>query len=258
MTIAVTTDGHVLRIENDRPEVRNALDWEAYEQLSEAWRRLTDDNDLWLGVLTATGDKTFCAGADLSSVPAEIQRRATTGELPAFPPMEFNTSFCPKPIICEMNGDALGGGLELALACDFRIAGSHARFSLPEVRFSGLPGAGGTQRLPRLIGIPRALDMLVTGRIVGAIEAEAMGLVTKVVDRADVRATTAALEETLLTVGPLGVWGIKEAVFRGMETTLERGLTIEQETAARLMASEDFTHGVQAYRAKEKANWKAR
>jgi enoyl-CoA hydratase/carnithine racemase len=258
MAIAVTADGHVLRIEIDRPEVRNALDWEAYERLSEAWRRLAGDNDLWLGVVTATGDKTFCAGADLSSVPAEIQRRAKTGELPAFPPMEFNTSFCPKPIICAMNGDALGGGLELALACDFRIAGSHTRFSLPEVRFSGLPGAGGTQRLPRLIGIPRALDMLVTGRVVGAIEAEAMGLVTKVVDRADVPAATAALEETLLTVGPLGVWGIKEAVFRGMETTLERGLAIEQAVASRLMASEDFTHGVQAYRAKEKATWKAR
>jgi enoyl-CoA hydratase/carnithine racemase len=258
MAVNVTVDAHVLRIELDRPEVRNALDWESFERVSAAWQRLATDDELWIGVVTATGDRIFCAGADLSSVPGEIARRRETGEQPALPPMAFNTTFCPKPVVCAMNGDALGGGLELAMACDFRIAADHVRFGLPEVRFGGIPGAGGTQRLPRLIGVPRALDLLTTGRVIDAAEARDIGLVNRVVPTADLVDATESMVASLLAVGPLAVWGAKEAVHRGMERTLEDGLVLEQAVVARLMASDDFQAGIAAYRAKQQPDWKAR
>jgi enoyl-CoA hydratase/carnithine racemase len=258
MPVHVHADGHILRIEIDRPEVRNALDWDAFERITKAWERLAGDDALWVGVVTAAGDRVFCSGVDLWSVPAEIERRERCGETPTSPPLGFNTVECTKPWICAINGDAVGGGFELALACDLRLAADHAQFWFPEVRFSGLPNLGGTQRLPRVVGTTRAAEILMTARQVPATEAAAIGVVNRVVSAMGLVDETQTLVEALLSVGPLGLQGIKEAMQRGMDTDLRAGIEVERQIADRIVLTEDFAGGVRAYRGKEPAYWKGR
>jgi enoyl-CoA hydratase/carnithine racemase len=258
MPVHVHADGHILRIEIDRPEVRNALDWDAFERITEAWKRLAGDDALWVGVVTATGDRVFCAGVDLWSVPAEMERRVRSGETPTSLPLGFNTVECTKPWICAINGDAVGGGFELALACDLRIAADHARFWFPEVRFSGVPNLGGTQRLPRVVGTTRAAEIMMTARKVPANEAAAIGILNRVVPAMELVDETQTFVEALLSVGPLGLQGIKEAMQRGMDMDLRAGIEVEQQIANRIVLTDDFAEGLRAYRAKEPVQWKGR
>jgi enoyl-CoA hydratase/carnithine racemase len=163
-----------------------------------------------------------------------------------------------KPIIAAVNGHCLAGGLEIALACDLRIASENATFGLPEVTRGIIPGAGGTQRLPRLIGPERALDLILTGRRIDAREAERIGLVTRVVAQDALRREAIAVAEAIAGNGPLAVRAAKAAVWRGLDVPLEEGLRLEQLLAEPVRQSEDAQEGPRAFLDKRKPEFKGR
>ncbi|MGH7476635.1 MAG: enoyl-CoA hydratase/isomerase family protein [Longimicrobiales bacterium] len=229
----------------NRPAKRNALNATVRREIVEALDALRADQDVRVVVFTGAGDKAFIAGADIEEfaerTPLE-QRRAMAGrnvfeEIAAF----------PKPTIARINGFALGGGCELALACDLRIAGRSARLGQPEVKLGILPGGGGTQRLPRLIGAGRALRLILTGEMIGAEEAERIGLVEWVVDDAELDAKTAAIVDALASYSPIALGLIKDALRTAMESPLSAGLRHERELFVTAFASDDRTEGMRAF-----------
>jgi enoyl-CoA hydratase/carnithine racemase len=195
-------------------------------------------------VLTGDGDRYFSAGADLTEFPrdaddvtasVEVTRRLEASRL---------------PVVAAVNGYALGGGCEIALACDLRICSENARFGQPEITLGIMPGWGGTQRLPRLLGRGRALEMLLTGEQIDSARALEWGLVTRVVPAGDLRTTALSLANLIAMRPPLAVAAIKRAVRTGLEGSLEDGLLREQEEFARLLATEDAREGLAAFREK--------
>jgi enoyl-CoA hydratase/carnithine racemase len=229
----------------------------------EAWRSFRDDDDLRVAILTGAGDRAFCAGADLRDV-AEFYRSLTSAERlrraehePGLGGISRNLEI-DKPIVAAINGHCLAGGLEIALACDLRIASESASFGLPEVTRGIIPGAGGTQRLPRLIGPERALDLILTGRRIDAREAERIGLVTRVVPQGRLRDEAVALAKQIAENAPLAVRAAKAAVWRGLDLPLEEGLRLEQLLAEPVRQSEDAQEGPRAFLEKRKPEFKGR
>ena len=200
-------------------------------------------------VLTGDGDRHFSAGADLTEFPAdvtasvEVTRRLEASRL---------------PLVAAVNGFALGGGCEIALACDLRICSDTARFGQPEIKLGLIPGWGGTQRLPRLVGRGRALEMLLTGEQVDSARALAWGLVTRVVPPADLRREALVLAGLLAERPPLAVAAIKRAVHRGLDGPLEDGLRREREEFDRVLCSEDAREGLSAFLEKRPPTWRGR
>jgi enoyl-CoA hydratase/carnithine racemase len=200
-------------------------------------------------VLTGDGDRHFSAGADLTEFPAdvtasvEVTRRLESSRL---------------PVVAAVNGFALGGGCEIALACDLRICSANARFGQPEIKLGLIPGWGGTQRLPRLVGRGRALEMLLTGEQVDSARALAWGLVTRVVPPADLRQEALVLAGLLAERPPLAVAAIKRAVHRGLDGPLEDGLRREREEFDRVLGSEDAREGLSAFLEKRPPTWRGR
>jgi enoyl-CoA hydratase/carnithine racemase len=200
-------------------------------------------------VLTGDGDRHFSAGADLTEFPAdvtasvEVTRRLEASRL---------------PVVAAVNGFALGGGCEIALACDLRICSANARFGQPEIKLGLIPGWGGTQRLPRLVGRGRALEMLLTGDQVDSARALAWGLVTRVVPPADLRQEALVLAGLLAERPPLAVAAIKRAVHRGLDGPLEDGLRREREEFDRVLGSEDAREGLSAFLEKRPPTWRGR
>jgi enoyl-CoA hydratase/carnithine racemase len=200
-------------------------------------------------VLTGDGDRHFSAGADLTEFPAdvtasvEVTRRLEASRL---------------PVVAAVNGFALGGGCEFALACDLRICSANARFGQPEIKLGLIPGWGGTQRLPRLVGRGRALEMLLTGDQVDSARALAWGLVTRVVPPADLRQEALVLAGLLAERPPLAVAAIKRAVHRGLDGPLEDGLRREREEFDRVLGSEDAREGLSAFLEKRPPTWRGR
>jgi enoyl-CoA hydratase/carnithine racemase len=263
VTIRFDREGAVAILTIDRPEVRNALDFKTSDELVEAWRSFRDDDDLRVAILTGAGDRAFCAGADLRDV-AEFYRSLTSAERlrraehePGLGGISRNLEI-DKPIVAAINGHCLAGGLEIALACDLRIASESASFGLPEVTRGIIPGAGGTQRLPRLIGPERALDLILTGRRIDAREAERIGLVTRVVPQGRLRDEAVALAKQIAENAPLAVRAAKAAVWRGLDLPLEEGLRLEQLLAEPVRQSEDAQEGPRAFLEKRKPEFKGR
>jgi E-phenylitaconyl-CoA hydratase len=263
LTIRFDREGAVAILTIDRPEVRNALDLKASDQLVEAWRSFRDDDDLRVAILTGAGDRAFCAGADLRGV-AEFYRNLSSAERlrraenePGLGGITRNLVI-DKPTVAAINGHCLAGGLELALACDLRIAANRATFGLPEVTRGIMPGAGGTQRLPRLVGPERALDLILTGRRIDASEAERIGLVSRVVALEDLRGEALALASRIAENAPLAVRAAKAAVWRGLGLPLEEGLRLEQLLAEPVRQSEDAREGPRAFLEKRKPDFKGR
>ena len=230
----------------DRPDVRNALSRAVNERLAEIATELADRDDTRAIVLTGAGDKAFCAGADLKErrgVPAAETGpfiNAIAGAIEAFGALR-------KPTICAMNGSAYGGGLELAMACDFRVIVDGAELGLTEVRLGIMPGAGGTQRLPRLVGEARAKEMILLGRRITAQRAHDIGLVHQVVARDKLRAAVDTLLGELAACAPLSVQSAKSAIERGFGRPLDDGLAIERECYERTLYSEDRDEGLAAF-----------
>lgn len=247
----------------DRPKLHNALDFETSDALTDAWIRFRDDDGLRVAILTGAGERAFCAGADLRGVGdfykmlSSSERLRRSEQVPGLGGITKNLTI-DKPTIAAVNGFCLAGGLEIALACDLRIASENATFGLPEVTRGIIPGAGGTQRLPRLIGPERALDLILSGRRIDAAEADRIGLVGRVVPQAELLAEALAMARTIAENGPLAVRAAKAAVWRGLERPLEEGLRLEQLLAEPVRQSEDAQEGPRAFLEKRKPEFKGR
>jgi E-phenylitaconyl-CoA hydratase len=257
-SVIVEQRQRVLVITLNRPERLNALDWDGWEALSDAWHRLISDDDVWVGVVTAVGDAAFSTGADLKSLPQQIAQRRSQGDRDPFPRMAFRDVPCHKPVVASINGDAIGGGLELALSCDLRVCSDSARFGLPEAKWGGLPGAGGTQRLPRSIAPAVAMELMLTGRLMSADEAQRVGLVNRAVTAADLRMVTDELVEQLLAMSPLALRAIKRAALSGADLPLIEGLRLEREVTGEVMESQDYANSISAFAERRRPEWTGR
>ena len=247
----------------DRPEARNAIDPETGRALIEAWLRFRDSPELRVAVLTGAGEQAFCAGADLHSV-GEFYRSLTPAERLARAEVEPGLGGLTrnldvwKPIIAAVNGHCLAGGFELALACDLRIAAETATFGLPEVTWGIMPGAGGTQRLPRLVPLGAALELILTGERISAAEAYRLWIVNRVVPREELLPTALAVAERIARNGPLAVRAAKQAVYRGLHLPLDEALRLEQLLAEPVRQSEDAQEGPRAFLEKRAPVFKGR
>lgn len=255
-TIRIEKDGRVATIVIDRPEKRNALNATVRRELIDALDSLRGDAAIRVIVFTGAGDRAFIAGADIGEFAERSpidQRTAMTG------PRIFDTiAACPKPTIAMINGFALGGGCELALACDLRIAAKSARLGQPEIRLGILPGGGGTQRLPRLVGAGRAMRMILTGELIDATEAERIGLVEWVVEDAELQTLTRSVAEQIAGFSPVALELAKSAVRAAMEAPLTAGLAHERELFVAAFASEDRVEGVNAFLEKREPEFRGR
>lgn len=239
----------------NRPEALNSLNVETFNELSESLIDFMRDDSLWVGILTGAGEKAFCAGADIKET---VPRLRNFRNIPWAEPPLYRGLKLWKPMVAAVNGHALGGGLELVLLCDVRIAAENATFGVPEVTLGLIPAWGATQRLPRAIPTALAAEMLMTGRPINAAEAYRIGLVNKVVPQAELMNTARQMAEMLCKPGPLAVRAAKKAMYEGLSESLERGLEIEKEMTDVVTATEDFDEGTKAFLEKRKPVWKAK
>ncbi len=257
MSLVYEKREHVALVRIDRPEVMNAIDPETRAALWRAWAGIAGDDEVWVAILTGTGEKAFCTGADLKKpfpVPDRFaQQLFTTGK-----PGLTDGMTMLKPIICAINGLALGGGLELALACDLRIAAESAAFGLSEVRIGSMPGAGGTQRLPRAIPQALAMKMLLTGERISAQEAYRIGLVSDLVPSERLLPLAYELAGRICENAPLAVRAAKMAALRGLEMPLAEGLYLEGALFGHLRETEDRAEGRRAFAEKRKPQYRGR
>lgn len=242
--VSVATAGGVATIRVDRPPM-NALDTAVQAGLAAAAAEVTERDDVQ-SVVVYGGEKVFAAGADVKEM-ADWEYRTMVLRSQALQDSFTAIARIPKPTIAAVTGYALGGGLELALACDLRVCGDNAKLGLPEILLGIIPGAGGTQRLPRLIGTARAKDLILTGRFVDTEEALGMGLVNRVVAPDDVYSESVALAQRLAAGASLAQRAALEAIDRGVETDLTTGLAIERSLFAGLFATEDRSIGMASF-----------
>lgn len=237
-------------IKINRPEVRNALDSQTLTEISHAVQTLENDDGVGIIVFTGSGEKSFAAGADIRQL---REKQPLDALIPGMSGAYRVIENCQKATIAAVNGFALGGGCELAMACDIRIAAEHAKFGLPELNLSIIPGAGGTQRLARIIGKGRAMDMILTGEILSAKKAEEFGLVSKVVPMEDLWRAVKAKAEKILAKGPFAIRMAKLVINRGFDTDMDTALLIEKLAQAVLFGSQDKNEGTQAFLEKRQA-----
>ncbi len=250
----------IVTITINRPEAMNAIDPETGQALIEAWTRFRDDDSAWVAILTGAGEKSFSAGADLKKmIPAAF---ATSGGGRGRDDYGLGGITRGleiwKPMIAAVNGFCLAGGLEQALACDLRVAAPHATFGLTEVRWAIIPGAGGTQRLPRAIPPAKAMEMILMAKTLTAEEALRYGLVNAVVPLAELMPIARRWAEAICELGPLAVRAAKEAILRGSTMPLADGLRLEALLSRTLRGTEDAVEGPKAFAEKRKPAFKAR
>jgi enoyl-CoA hydratase/carnithine racemase len=251
--------GRIAYVTLNRPEVMNALHLEAHLELKEIWEDFRDDPGLWVAILTGAGERAFSAGNDLK---VTAERTASGGDVQgrARPPFgRITRDFdCPKPMIAAVNGVAVGGGLELALACDVIVAAEHARFGLPEPRVGLIAGAGGIHRLARQVPFKLAMGLLLTGRLIGADEAYRIGLVNEIVPLAELMPAAERWAEEILECSPLSLRLTKESVFDGLQHSVDEALDRDHDRRERLVASADYVEGPKAFSEKRKPQWTGR
>lgn len=252
MTLLYEKEGKVVTVTFNRPDALNALNPELCQEFSEAMIKFRDDPEAWVAIITGAG-RAFCVGADLQ----ELIPVWADGSF-RIPPMIMRGLDIWKPLIAAINGAALGGGLEVALACDLRIAAEKAILGQPEVRWSLLPGWGGTQRLPRMVPQAKAAEMLLMGGNISAKEAHQIGLLNRVVPAEELLSTAREWAIRLCENGPLGVRAAKEAMVRGLSMSLEDGLGLELRLFESNLTTEDTKEGLQAFAQKKKPEYKAR
>ena len=244
------TDG-VATITLNRPNVHNAMNERMREELTRCFGDLARSDEARVAVVTGTGERAFSAGADIREfvapqVPVRFREQRRR--------VDFRAAMdrCPQPIIAAIRGYALGGGLELALACDIRVAALDAQLGLTEINLAIIPGGGGTQRLPRLVGRGKALEMILTGARIDAREALRIGLVERVVPAAEVLTAALGLARTIAEKAPVALRYAKEAVVKGLALPLEDGLRLENDLATLLRTTEDRVEGAKAFLEKRK------
>jgi len=240
-TILYKKTGHIARITLNRPRAKNIIDLPLAQELAEVCARINQEDDIYVAILTGAGDKAFCGGSEApgTNIAAAV-------------------ASIDKPVIAAINGEALGEGTELALSCDIRLASDKARFGLPQIASGVIPTSGGTQRLPRLIGKGKALELILTGEIINAEEAFKIGLVSKVVPAEKLAAEAESLAQKMAGQAPISLRFVKEAVNKGLDLTLDQGLRLEGDLYFLLHTTADRTEGIKAFLEKRKAEFKGK
>jgi enoyl-CoA hydratase/carnithine racemase len=255
--LLITREDRVALLTVQRPERLNALDARTLDELRQAFLAVKQDSEIRCAILTGAGDRAFVAGADINELaqdtPESARRRGLTGQQ-VFDLIEQ----LGKPVIAAVNGLALGGGCELAMACTFRLAADTARFGQPEINLGIIPGFGGTQRLVRLVGKTKAMEMILTGAPITAQEALAIGLVNRVVAAADLLTAARTLAAELSTRAPIALAYAMDAINRGAEMTLADGCQLEAALFGMVTATEDMREGTRAFLEKRKPEFKGR
>jgi enoyl-CoA hydratase len=249
--------GPIAYVTLNRPKVMNALNQAVFAELKAVFEDVRDDADVQAVILTGAGDKAFAAGADISEMSnyTAVQAEMATRRAQEVTELIENLG---KPVIAAVNGFALGGGCELTMACTIRIAAEGAKFGQPEVKIGVMPGAGGTQRLPRLVGKGRALQLILSGETINAQEAYRIGLVNEVVPIANLIARAEAILNQIISNAPLGVRHSIEAVNKGLDESLAEGLLLEAAMFAICAGSEDKKEGTSAFLAKRAPKFQGR
>ncbi|OLO37116.1 enoyl-CoA hydratase [Alkalihalophilus pseudofirmus] len=239
-------------IKIDRPEVRNALNATTLSEIEKAIDEYEGHDEVKVIVITGAGEKSFAAGADIQQL---RDRSMLEALVPGMQATYKKIENCSKATIAAINGFALGGGCELALACDIRIAVNHAKLGLPELNLGIIPGAGGTQRLSRIVGKGKAMEMILTGKIIDGQEAERIGLVSQSVDGSELEAVVEQVASSIMSKGPVAIKLAKMVVNRGYDVDLDTALMMEKMAQALVFGTEDKQEGTQAFLDKRQANF---
>ena len=261
MPIIYEKKNGIATITINRPEVLNSIDPETDIEMKAAFADAGSDADVLVIILTGSGDRAFCVGLDIKKYVPLLTSKTRIQAREDY--LEHENSWqalanVRKPVIAAINGLALGGGVELILACDIRIASENSSFGLPECTLGLLPGAGGTQRLPRLIGLGKAMEIILTGESINADEALKIGLVNKVIPSSDLMESVTHTAEKICKAGPVAVRYAKEAMIKGLDLPLPRGLELEQSLAQILQLTEDSKEGARAFAEKRSPEFKGR
>jgi len=278
VNIEYSVQDNIATVTINRPRAMNALNSETLTEIDQAFKTIEADNSVLGVIITGAGDKSFVAGADISEL--STKDPVTGREQALFGQAVYNRiENLPKPVVAAVNGFALGGGCELAMACHLRVAGAHARFGQPEVGLGLIPGYGGTQRLPRLVGKGIALELMLGGGMINAAEAFRIGLVNavievykqdekgndivnekgkKVFDKAAFIGKITVMLKGILEKGPVALGYVIDAVNRGLETNLQDGMQIEADLFGKLYETEDTKEGLQAFLERRQANFKGK
>ncbi|MFC1992897.1 enoyl-CoA hydratase/isomerase family protein [Chloroflexota bacterium] len=256
-TVIYTKKEHVAHITLNRPEANNVINQQLAQELEEVCQQINQDDDIYVAIITGSGDGAFCPGSELEqSIQAGEAFQASSAK------SEYSAAVAiasiDRPVIAAINGDALGQGLELALSCDIRLASKDARLGFPQVALRLIPMDGGTQRLPRIVGKGKALELILTAETISADEAFEIGLVNKVVAREELAPDAEAIARTMATKGPIALRYIKEAVNKGEDLTLEQGLRLEADLYFILHTTADRAEGIKAFLRKKPPRFKAR
>jgi enoyl-CoA hydratase/carnithine racemase len=257
VVIEYRKESRIAFITLNRPQVKNALDRPALEELRAALTDFEADPGLRAGIITGSGEESFCSGLDIRGLDIlSTPEKEKQEEQPrAFPATLMRGLEITKPLIAAINGTALGGGLELVLACDLRIASTDATFGFPEINLGLIPGWGGTQRLVRQVPWCLAAQLLLTGKTINAAEALRCGLINLVVPGSALLPTAREWAETICRAAPLAVRAAKEAMVKGAQLPLEAGLELEDALVTYLKASRDFQEGIQAFKEKREPSF---
>lgn len=254
--IVETTEG-ISTITFNRPKALNALNSALLGELDQALDEIAGNEDIRVLILTGAGEKAFVAGADITEL-AKLDTLSAKVFINKGLTVINKLAELPIPVIAAVNGFALGGGLEISMACDFIYASSSARFGQPEINLGLIPGYGGTQRLPRIIGIGQAKELLLTGKMVSAEEAHRLGIVNRVLSPEDLMTEVIASAKEMASKGKVALRAIKQAVNNGLNVDLASGLRIETDAFALCLASSDAKEGTSAFLEKRKPQFKGK
>jgi enoyl-CoA hydratase len=253
--IRLEMEGRQARLTIDRPDVRNAIDRTTADEILAALGEIRKNDAIGVVVITGGGDRVFVSGADIK----DLESRTWSSGLEGCNNALFHAiENLDRPVVAAINGHALGGGLELALACDLRVAVEEASFGFPEVGLGIMPGAGGTQRLPRLVGVGRAKEMILTGDLIDAAKALEIGLVNRVTSRAEFPAAVQALADRLLTRGPVALKLAKMALNMAGQAPLDAGFQFEILAQSVLFETADKDEGIRAFLEKRQPRFEGR
>lgn len=251
--LVAVESGPITTIRLENPPL-NLVTVELTRTLDRVLARIEDDRDVRCVLVTGTGDRAFCAGSDVKEFES-LQGRVGEGKLLLEKAVYRRLARLPVPTVAAIQADALGGGLELALCCDLRVADERAKLGLPEVRLGVMPGSGGTQRLPRIVGVAKSKELILMGEIISASEAGEIGLVNRVAPAGQTFDKAMSMAETIAARGPIAVREAKRALDVAGDSTLDEGLAYELDASERIFSSQDMLEGANAFFEKRQARF---